>query len=134
MHKLQQLVREVMQDKPVEWKLEDRALSVWIGEGTRHQTMHLDRQEEMYFIWTVVLGEKRVTKTAQGWRKLALLAWQRNADHEVVTFGFDRKDRLIGLVRHPVDHLDAEELEVYLRALSRECDRFEYLLTGQDVF
>jgi hypothetical protein len=29
---------------------------------------------------------------------------------------------------------DLEELELYITALTRECDRFEYLLAGKDKF
>jgi hypothetical protein len=41
---------------------------------------------------------------------------------------------LVGLIRHPVEYLDPEELEHYIVTLTRECDRFEYLLAGQDRF
>jgi hypothetical protein len=37
-------------------------------------------------------------------------------------------------IRHPAEHLDPEELELYITALTRECDRFEYLLAGKDKF
>jgi len=56
--------------------------------------------------------------------------WFGNAGNEVVTFAFDRRDRLVGQVRHPADYLDAEELELYVTELARECSRFAYLLTG----
>jgi len=62
------------------------------------------------------------------------MAWQRNADHELVTLELDKHDRLVGLIRHPAEYLDPEELEHYIITLTRECDRFEYLLVGQDRF
>ena len=62
------------------------------------------------------------------------MAWQRNADHELVTFAFDKYDRLIGHIRHPADYLDLEELELYLFNLAFECDRFEFIISGGDRF
>jgi hypothetical protein len=37
------------------------------------------------------------------------------------------------LVRHPESTLDVEELELYLTVLAAECDRFEFLLGGEDL-
>ena len=65
---------------------------------------------------------------------MAKLAWRRNAEHQIVTFAFDQKDRLVGRIRHPAEHLDYEELKVYVLSLARECDRFEYLVSGADEF
>jgi len=83
---------------------------------------------------SVIVGATRVTKSVKRCRELARLAWRRNAEHEVVTFAFDRRDRLVGQIRHPAEHLDSEELELYVTTLARECDRFEYLLSGSDAF
>jgi hypothetical protein len=57
----------------------------------------------------------------------------RNEATNVVDFTFDDGDRLIGLVRHPESTLDVEELELYLTVLAAECDRFEFLLGGEDL-
>jgi hypothetical protein len=62
------------------------------------------------------------------------MAWDRNANHEIVNFAFDKMNRLIGVIRHPAEHLDPEELELYITALTFECDRFEYLISGKDRF
>ncbi len=59
------------------------------------------------------------------------MAWERNADHELVTFAFDKYDRLIGHIRHPAEYLDMEELELYIINLSFECDRFEFLISDR---
>ena len=80
------------------------------------------------------MGSMTVTKNVKNWNELALVAWQRNSDHELVNFTFDKKDRLVGLIRHPAEHLDPEELEHYINTLANECDRFEYLLAGKDKF
>ena len=67
----------------------------------------------------VVLGAAAVTHRKDLWYELARLAWQRNAEQEVVSFGFDRRNRLIGQIRHPAEHLDLEELDFYIHLLAR---------------
>jgi len=37
-------------------------------------------------------------------------------------------------IRHPADHLDLEELELYIFNLAFECDRFEFIISGGDRF
>jgi hypothetical protein len=51
-----------------------------------------------------------------------------------VGFRFDHRDRLIGECILPLAGLDAEEFALCARAVAAECDRYEYLLTGKDVF
>jgi len=80
------------------------------------------------------MGAATVTKSQSKWNELALMAWRRNADHEIVNFAFDKKDRLVGLIRHPAKYLDPEELELYITTLTYECDRFEFLISGGDRF
>jgi hypothetical protein len=80
------------------------------------------------------MGSTSVTKTDRKWNALALMAWRRNADHEIVNFAFDKKNRLVGVIRHPAEYLDPEELELYITTLTYECDRFEYLISGSDRF
>lgn len=53
---------------------------------------------------------------------------------KIVSFGFDEQHQLIEQVRHPAKHLDVEEFDLYIHVLARECDRFEYLLCGEDNF
>jgi uncharacterized protein (DUF1786 family) len=80
------------------------------------------------------MGSAAVKNNVKRWNEIVLMTWRRNADHELVTFAFDKNDRLVGLIRHPADYLDPEELEQYILTLTRECDRFEYLLAGRDRF
>lgn len=51
-----------------------------------------------------------------------------------LSFAFDRTDRLVGLIRCPAATLHPNVLLVYITTLARECDRFEYVLTGADRF
>ena len=115
------------------WRREDRTIVVSLGQTGRTQRIFLEVRGEEYLFTSVVLGTMAVTKRRKRWDELALLAWQRNADQQLVTFAFDRKDRLVGLIRHPMDTLDVEELELYVNSLAWDCDRFEYLLSGADT-
>jgi hypothetical protein len=63
-----------------------------------------------------------------------LRVWQQNGTAELVGFGIDRKNRVFGLSRHPLESLDAEELRAYLIALVWQCDRLEWVLTGEDRY
>ncbi len=105
-----------------------------MGLGIRQQSVEIRIVDEDYELTSVVLSASDVTASDDNWRALARLAWQRNADTDVVTFTFDNRDRLVGRVRHPAATLDHEELSLYVRSLVRECDRFEYLLSGMDRY
>lgn len=132
MRRLIKLVDSIIAKQGDAWKQRPGAVDVRLG--ARQQTIHLDLDGTDYVFTSVVLGTAAVTKNARRWRRLALLAWQRNTEHQLVTFAFDKRDRLVGQIRHPAEYVDLEELELYISTLARECDRFEYLLTGRDDF
>ena len=77
-------------------------------------------------------GAEFVTRDEGAWRDLAYRAWRKNDLKEIVTFSFDRRHRLIGVIEQPAETLDREELVLYISTLARECDRFEYKLLGRD--
>ena len=134
MDNLLKMMRKLIRKHRENWFLTDKYVDVQLGRSMRHQRVYMYHKGGFYFFKSVVMGSMAVRKTKQRWNELILLVWQRNADHEIVNFGFDTQDRLIGLIRHPAEHLDPEELELYIIALTRECDRFEYLLAGRDKF
>lgn len=80
-----------------------------------------------------MLPASEVTRDHARWRRIAYRAWRRNASKALVTFAFDDNDRLIGLIEVPTATLDHEELDLYIETVAKECDRFEYALTGEDV-
>lgn len=134
MDNLLKMMRKLAKKNKESWSLSEKYVDVQLGKGTRHQRVYLFLKGGFYFFKSVVIGSMAVRKNKQRWNELALMAWQRNADHELVNFAFDKQDRLVGLIRHPAEHLNSEELELYIAALTRECDRFEYLLAGKDKF
>ena len=133
MNRLKRLMKTLVSKHRGAWVLDGYTVNVGLGKGIRHQTVRMGREGDDYVLTSVVLGTAAVTKNHRRWAELAILAWQRNAGTQLVTFGFDGQDRLAGQIRHPAQYLDEEELELYVTALARECDRFEYLLTGRDT-
>ncbi len=134
MDKLIKMMRQLSKKHKDSWILHDRYLDVQLPRRKRHQRVYLRLVEQYYFFVSVVMGSTAVTKNDKAWNELALMAWQRNADHEIVNFTFDKQDRLVGVIRHPAKYLDPGELEVYITTLTYECDRFEYLISGSDRF
>jgi hypothetical protein len=64
---------------------------------------------------------------------LGRLAWERNRGSSIVGFRLDRRGRLIGEAWVPSIGLERAELELIIKHVAAECDRFEHLLTGKDV-
>lgn len=116
MSSLTALIDAIPVSKRHDWDVDGDEIRVFTRGGERGQTVYISTVDEMYVLTSVVLGARAVTKSPKRWRRLALLAWQRNAEHQIVTFAFDRQDRLVGRIEHPVKYLDPEELELYVNA------------------
>ena len=134
MDKLLKMMRQLSKKHKNSWTLHDKCVDVKLSRRKRHQRVYLRLKGQYYFFISVVMGSTSVTKTDRKWNALALMAWRRNADHEIVNFAFDKKNRLVCVIRHPAEYLDHEELELYITTLTYECDRFEYLISGSDRF
>ena len=132
MRELRQLLKRLDSKKGVAWVVEGDDILVSLSTQGRCQRIHVVREDDQYFFSTVVLASSSANRTRTHRRRLAILAWTRNAETELVNFTFDRVGRLVAEIRHPADHLDPVELEIYLKLLATEGDRFEYVLTGGD--
>ncbi len=66
-------------------------------------------------------------------RILPTVLWRKDGIKELVTFAFDEKDRMVGLIEQPMATLDHEELQFHIEVVAKECDRFEYALTGANL-
>lgn len=107
----------------------DRSLEVVFPNG-RRQRITVERQGERYILTSVVLKSRQVEEL--GRTEILLRLWQRNRETNVVTFSVDKRGKLVGRVEQLADTIDSGELTLYLELLARECDQFEYSLTGQD--
>ena len=133
MRALLQRIDDLSKMPGLRWEREGATLRVALYKGARHHSVLLSRDKERYIFRAVVLSNSEVTRNKHQRRRVAHRAWRRNASKALVTFGFDNDDRLVGQIEAPVATLDQDELVLYIETLARECDRFEYVLTGQDV-
>jgi len=134
MDKLAQMVRMLSKKHKDSWTPHNKYVDVKLSLRKRHHRVYLKHVGKYYFLISVIMGSAAVTKSEQRWNELILMAWRRNADHEIVNFTFDKQNRLVGIIRHPANYLDPEELELYITTLTYECDRFEFLISGSDKF
>lgn len=106
-----------------------RRLEVMFPNG-RRQRIAIGRQGERYVLTSLVLKSRQVEEI--GRREVLTRLWQRNRETNVVAFSLDKRGQLVGWVEQLVETIDPEEQTLYLELLARECDQFEYVLTGQD--
>ena len=132
MRELRQLLKWLDLKKGVEWVVEGDEILVSLSTRGRRQRIHVVREDNQYVFSTVVFAPPSANRNRTQRRRLAIRAWTRNAETELVNFMFDRVGRLVAEIRHPADHLDPVELEIYLKLLATEGDRYEYVLTGGD--
>ena len=132
MKELLSRIDQVSERRGRQWTREGQVILVKLHEGSRSQAIRVSRYEDRYVFQSVVLPASAVTRNNHHRRRIAYRAWRRNSSKPLVTFAFDDDDSLIGLIEVPAATLDHEEIDLYIEALARECDRFEYVLTGAD--
>ena len=114
------------------WTRSEQLIDVELSHGGRHQRVFIEAREHSVHFRSIVVPTRHVRQSDRYWRELALRAWRKNASKEIVGFAFDRRDRLIGCADHPGTHLTDRDLRTYIEVLARECDHFEFLLSGED--
>ena len=122
----------IVANNQLAWQRDGHSVRVELARSGRAQTVQLSLEDDRYRFQSTVLLSKEVTRKQRLWRNIAYRAWRRNAMKELVTFAFDKNDRLVGVVEVPAGTLQEEELRIYIEALAKECDRFEYALKGWD--
>ncbi len=132
MDNLLERIRIEIQDESRDWQMNGDKLEVRFPHSNRKQVVSFHVREGHFLFRSIVLGYAEVTKTDRAWRDFARKVWVRNSHTAVVTFAFDDRDQLIGQIEQPIRTLDREELIFYIETLARECDEFEYTLTGED--
>lgn len=126
------MAEKLIDKEELEWQRTGGKLDVKIGRTGRWQRVTVSRRDGICVLQSVVVPATFVTRNHAHWRRLAYRAWRKNAAKELVAFGFDEKDQLVGVIEQPVATMAVEELRFYVEMLARECDRFEYVLTGED--
>ncbi len=133
MKELLERVDRLIETGEVAWERRGRTVQVQLSQGDRRHRVRFQRQDGMYVFYAIVVGADFVTRDLKKWNELAHRVWRRNAIRQIVSFSFDEQDRLIGVIKQPITTLDTVELRFHIETLARECDRLEYVLTGEDV-
>jgi hypothetical protein len=131
MDKFKSLLSAAEQLLSANWRLEETptGVSLTLPSG-RRQRIRINRQADRYILSSVALGQQRVALIDR--YELITWLWKMNRELGVVGLMLDRSGRLVGRIEQLVDTLNAAELALYLQLLARECDRLEYVLSGQD--
>jgi hypothetical protein len=104
----------------------------------RKQRVTVKRQADRYVFTSTVLGSRRARAAGlspdrpRTLRNLAEFLWRRNHETDVVRFEHTRGGRILGRIEQIAKTADEEEITFYITRLAQECDRLEYLVTGQD--
>lgn len=132
MRKLKTLIRQVsgLPNPNAEIELQRNSILVTFS-NSRRQVISVERQNDHYLMVSVVLERSQVNRIGRS-RLLALL-WQRNREANIVAFSLDKRGRLVGQIEQLVETIDPQELAFYIELLARECDQFEYVLSGKDL-
>ncbi len=133
MRNLKERIDSIIVKGKLPWKRRGQSVTIRIMESERKHVVRTEVHEGRYRMYSVVLRAAEVPKRIALKRDLIYRTWRKNALKELVTFTFDESGNLIGVVESPIDSLDDEEIVMYMDALAREADRFEYKLTGQDL-
>ena len=134
MSSLRDMAARLCQDPPPGMQLwpTSSGLKATFHATGRRQDIRLQTEGEQLVLTSTVLPRDLVTRSDRRWRELALQVWERNRHTDVALFRFDRDDNLVGRAVHPQGTLDLAEFRLDVHALLVECDRFEYVLTGDD--
>jgi len=129
---LRAMLEKLRPEQGIEWQEDGAEIMIRMKIASRSQRIRVRKEGSEFVFSTGVHAPDAMDGGAEHRRRLAIRAWTRNSKTELVNFMLDEADHLVGEIRHPADHLDAEELAIYLRVLGSDGDRFEYVLTGKD--
>jgi len=132
MNLLIERIDNTIQKKKLPWIRSGRSVIVELCEDGRKQRIRLKRDKDIYVFYSMI-HKGSLIKGKRLRREIAYRAWRKNDMKDLITFAFDDRDNLVGVIEQPVLTLDYEELKLYIETLARECDRFEYILTGDDA-
>jgi hypothetical protein len=123
-------IRHAIANDELDWDIEGSSVLIRFKTG-RQQRVTLSLEGETYVLESIVLAKKDRPDDLSP-RDLIARAWRRNAHTEIVAFGLDRREKLVGKVRVPAKSIQ-RHARTYFELLAIECDRFEYVLTGADA-
>jgi hypothetical protein len=110
-----------------DFAVEGDRVRVTFADGRGHDVSVQD-EADAYRLSAIVV-DRRVAGQVPD---LRVRAWECNRVTELAGFQLDARGRLRGACWVPKVGLTAEEFRIYVRTLARECDNYEYRLTGKD--
>ena len=110
---------------------ESGVIDVEFPNGRRQKVQYQLREDQYIFSSRVATAGSLFNIS---WGELAREILMRNRFTSVVAFGLGKRDCVEPWIRQRASTLQAEELKFYVGQFAREADRFEYLLTGKDVY
>ena len=81
---------------------------------------------------STVTGNKFVAMSHRPWG-LAYRTWRKNALMELVISTFDKRHNLVGRIELSDRKVSPHVRRMHLDTWEKECDRFEYVWTEEDV-
>lgn len=131
MEQLIHRIDELIEGERLDWHRKKKRLFISLSKNGRSQTVQLALRRNQYVFSSVVARICDLNKKEDR-KSLAYRLWRRNALKPVVTFDIDDRERVIGWIALPIERTHSKDLKFYIESLARECDRFEYILTGTD--
>ena len=134
MDALIQIIDDLILSGGLNGERKGKTVSLRLPRGTRQQQIQIREDGSLFEFSSQIANVRdvgRVTKTVR--RALQFRIWRLNALKPVVCLSMDESDRIFGSVSFPIESAHKNEVEFYLVILARECDRFEYILTGSDL-
>jgi hypothetical protein len=106
-----------------------RHLDVSWGTARRHR-IYVDETPDAWRLWAHVAGRSTLDKSGLATADI----WLKNRVTDLVGYRLDASGKLMGESWVPKPGLTAEEFRTYARTLAIDCDRFEFQLSGRDIF
>lgn len=132
MNKFDQLLQQAIRTPGLNVVIKkDRRGLLITFQNERRQRIEISHKQDHHIMSSVILNRKQVE--VLGRTQVLARLWQRNRSTNVVNFSLDQSGQLIGQIEQCTDTTNVEELAFYIDLLARECDRFEYVLTGKDL-
>jgi len=107
----------------------DGVLQLELGDGREHRVKVVEVDADTLRVDAVVCHASALS----GLDDVALRVWRRNRGTRLVSFRIAQGGAVTGHAWVPRFALAADELALYIKTVATECDRFEFLLTGQDL-
>jgi hypothetical protein len=141
MQKFNELVEVVIAELQKRWEhalpqekftisLESDRLNVSFTGGRKQQIV-VKRRRASYTLTSNVLQRAKVEELGRS--NILRAIWTRNRSSRLVGFRLDKSGKVVGYIEHQAESLDPSDLAYCIEVLARECDRLEFVLSGEDI-